>query len=228
MARFVFVSRRSSRAFTYAGGACIALQACGEPARDPDVDSMTTSSLSTTSTTPPADTSTATPPGTIAPTSTTPGETPPGTSTPAPTTPAPSSPGSISVPPPVTTPPTSSNDPTSTGDDSSGGSGVATLDEIRDILLFRCGNLICHMPPPYTPPNFGLAGDDLFTLLTTFTVEKCAGSPLIVPSDTANSAILKVVSGGCGDFYMPPDTYDPFTDEELATLTAWVEAGAPK
>jgi hypothetical protein len=105
---------------------------------------------------------------------------------------------------------------------------VATLDEIRDILLFRCGNLICHMPPPYTPPNFGLSGDAFYTLLTTFTVDNCAGSALIVPGDTAESAILKVVGHGCGEFYMPPDTYDTFTEDELATLTAWVEAGAPK
>lgn len=84
------------------------------------------------------------------------------------------------------------------------------------------------MPPPYTPPNFGLAGDELYTLLTTFTVAKCADSPLIVPSNTAESAILKVVGHGCGEFYMPPDTYEPFTEEELTTLTAWVEAGAPR
>ncbi len=84
------------------------------------------------------------------------------------------------------------------------------------------------MPPPYTPPNFAEYDDALYTLLNTFTVEKCGGSPLITPGDTANSAILKVVSGGCGEFFMPPATYENFTAEELATITAWVEAGAPK
>lgn len=127
--------------------------------------------------------------------------------------------------------PTSESSPAGSdtaGSDTVSEPGVATLDYIRGLLLYRCGNAICHLPPPYTPPDFSKSGDEMFTLLTTFTVEKCGNLPLVTPGSLENSAIIQVVSGGCGTFSMPPDTYMGFTEAEFEMLSNWVAAGAPR
>ena len=144
------------------------------------------------------------------------------------TTPAPSN--SLTPVSSVTEPTPSNTGGTSTPAPSSSAppSNVPSFEEISGILLVTCGNIICHMPPPYTPPDLSGGGSvDLHTQLTTYQVNNCAGSTLVVPGDVAESALVKVVSGECGGLYMPPDTYFPFTDEELSKIKAWIAAGAP-
>jgi hypothetical protein len=115
-----------------------------------------------------------------------------------------------------------------TSDSSAPPANVPSFEEISGILLVTCGNIICHMPPPYTPPDLSGGGTvDLYTQLTTYQVNNCGGSTLVVPGNVAESALVKVVSGECGGFYMPPDTYFPFTDDELSKIRAWIAAGAP-
>ncbi len=134
-----------------------------------------------------------------------------------------------SAPSNVTTvgPTTGATSASTTADTSGPPANVPTLAEISQILLVTCGNIICHMPPPYEPPDFSSTDDALYTLLTTYTAARCQNAPLVVPGDAAASAIIKAVTNDCGGFYMPPDTYFPFTEEELAKITAWINAGAP-
>lgn len=189
-----------SRLTLFTGSVVLSL-ACGET--DPDTDkAIANPSVPSTSDAP-------SPPATS------------GSSAPASTS------GQPSSTPSSTTPGATSG--TSAGSETSAPpANVASFEEISGILLVTCGNIICHMPPPYTPPDLSGGGTvDLYTQLTTYQVNNCGGSTLVVPGNVAESALVKVVSGECGGFYMPPDTYFPFTDDELSKIRAWIAAGAP-
>lgn len=51
---------------------------------------------------------------------------------------------------------------------------------------------------------------------------------MVVPGAPETSALVRMLNRDCGEFYMPPDTYDPFTPEEMAQITGWIAAGAPE
>lgn len=109
-------------------------------------------------------------------------------------------------------------------------SDVVTLAELDEILWQKCGLGICHVQPPHgVPPT--LSGSESATLhahLTSYAAKNCQGGTLVVPGNAAESVLIKVVTGACGGFTMPPDpSYDSFTEEELAKVTAWINAGAP-
>ena len=65
-------------------------------------------------------------------------------------------------------------------------------------------------------------------LLNTF-VEECGNVPLVTPGDPSKSALLLLVTRQCGELVMPDKcrTNPCLTDEDYATLLAWVQQGAP-
>jgi hypothetical protein len=88
----------------------------------------------------------------------------------------------------------------------------------------------CHAPL-YIPPNMSNWDDEdlLYERLTSYRVEHCNGIMLVQPGEPDNSAMLKVVTHGCGDFIMPPLCEDPCMDPATyASIAAWIKAGAPK
>lgn len=68
----------------------------------------------------------------------------------------------------------------------------------------------------------------LHATLTSYAAQNCQGGTLVVPGNAAESVLVKVVTGACNGFTMPPDpSYDSFTEDELAKIIAWIDAGAP-
>lgn len=64
--------------------------------------------------------------------------------------------------------------------------------------------------------------------LTNYEVKHCNNAMLVKPGEPDNSAMLKVVTHGCGDFIMPPLCEDPCLDPEYHSIVeAWIKAGAP-
>jgi mono/diheme cytochrome c family protein len=53
-----------------------------------------------------------------------------------------------------------------------------------------------------------------------------SGTPNILPSRGATSPLVKFIAGEVEDMKMPPEG-EPLTPAEIATIRAWVDAGAP-
>lgn len=104
-----------------------------------------------------------------------------------------------------------------------------TFGDVYYIINLRCANVICHTPI-YYPPDLSDINNDLYDTLTTWTVMKCGGLPMVEPGDSANSAMIQVIKGECGDLIMPQGCVDPIciSQDELDTLATWIDAGAPR
>lgn len=99
----------------------------------------------------------------------------------------------------------------------------ATFAAVSSIIQANCA--ICHgsrMPRLTNSAN-------LYKTLTSTTVKECGGNALVKPNDPANSALLMLPNWECDDLVMPQGCVDMpcLTDTELATITAWINAGAP-
>lgn len=57
------------------------------------------------------------------------------------------------------------------------------------------------------------------------------GPDVVVPGDSAESLLVKNVTGLIEDVEMPPlplrDRYDPLPDEEIGKLRRWIDDGLP-
>lgn len=102
----------------------------------------------------------------------------------------------------------------------------ATFAAVADIIQQNCAQAGCHGGARM--PRFS-SGSSLYRTLTTYTVKACGSSPLVKPNEPANSALLKLPSWECTDLVMPQGCVDKpcFTGETLATIRAWIQAGAP-
>jgi hypothetical protein len=74
-----------------------------------------------------------------------------------------------------------------------------------------------------------LTSSSLYATLTKTSVRQCGSDDLVVPGDTANSALLELLNHKCGTFVMPEGckTTPCFSSADMATITAWIQAGAP-
>jgi hypothetical protein len=116
-------------------------------------------------------------------------------------------------------------------DAAGGGAGTpVAFAEVKTILDRSCsGSLGCHGQLGRRP-SLRSSDANLYETLETFVVSKCGGDKLVAPGTPSESALLEVVSGGCGSLRMPPScsgsTCIPSTD--LTTVTRWIESGAPR
>ena len=115
------------------------------------------------------------------------------------------------------------------------GSGTATFAAVASIMSQECGKPLCHGgAAPAQMLNFTNM-TTLYATLTSKVVTECKGEKLVVPGDPTNSALLKLPTWECSDpmggpFVMPQGCIDDvcLPDAELATLRAWIAAGAPQ
>ena len=101
-----------------------------------------------------------------------------------------------------------------------------TFASVRTLITQACAEATCH--GGRRNPNLGTAS--LYTTLTTTTVRECGSDRLVTPRDPANSAILELVQGQCGELWMPEgcDTLPCIDAESIKLLTDWINAGAPQ
>ena len=113
-----------------------------------------------------------------------------------------------------------------------GGGGMTgdtvTFASVAAIVQATCGATNCHgrrERPTLTNANL----TTLYTTLTGTAVQQCGSDHLAKANDKANSALLELVQHQCGTFVMPDGCTDnPCIDAaSLATITAWIDAGAP-
>jgi hypothetical protein len=112
-----------------------------------------------------------------------------------------------------------------------GGAGSpATFAEVKTVLDRGCsGALGCHGQLGRRP-SLRSSDTNLYETLETVVVSKCGGDKLVVPGKPSESALIEVVSGGCGSLRMPPSCSSStcLPSADLTTLTRWIEAGAPR
>ncbi len=99
----------------------------------------------------------------------------------------------------------------------------ATFAAVTSIIQANCS--ICHGNRQPRLTN----NANLYETLTSTTVKECGNNPLVKPDDPANSALLMLPNWECDDLVMPQGCIAALciTDAELATITAWIDAGAP-
>jgi hypothetical protein len=108
-----------------------------------------------------------------------------------------------------------------------GGSGATvTFSSIATTIQQNCGQAACHGGG--RPPNLQNTAT-LIANLTSTVVHECGDHPLVTPGDPTKSALLDLPTWKCMDFVMPLGCVDDpcLKAEDLAALTAWIQAGAP-
>jgi hypothetical protein len=108
-----------------------------------------------------------------------------------------------------------------------------TFGAVAEIMRQNCGLPACHGGGPDGQDLVYTNIATLHNVLMTTLVSECNNNPLVTPSDPANSALLKLPNWDCTDpmgapFVMPQGCIDDpcLQPAELASITAWIMAGA--
>jgi hypothetical protein len=66
--------------------------------------------------------------------------------------------------------------------------------------------------------------------LLEFTVERCDDQLLVVPNDPSASALYNLITGGCGNFRMPPACQSNMCTgiDNVRMVESWILDGAPE
>lgn len=125
----------------------------------------------------------------------------------------------------------------SSGGQSNGSGGAAavpaTFETFKDVVLEKCGGQGCHNDPQ-NPLQMKFTDSNLYKTITTHKVAKCSNMLAISAGKPQESAIIKVITGGCGSISRMPPSCEDDTDascvakETIAALTQWVMNGAPE
>jgi hypothetical protein len=90
----------------------------------------------------------------------------------------------------------------------------------------------CHGGGVPNPLQMPVANDDqLYNNLMTTMVAECGNIPVVTPGDPSKSALIKLLNGPCGEIPRMPkgcDGTNCVPDEYIASITQWVQMGAPK
>src|SRR5262245_17036813 len=101
-----------------------------------------------------------------------------------------------------------------------GGATTSTFPAVRDLIVEVCADATCHggrERPSLTATN-------LYTTLTNTAVRQCGNDRLVTPGDTANSAILELVNGQCGNLLMPENCMEApcLGPAEQMIISSWI------
>jgi len=107
-----------------------------------------------------------------------------------------------------------------------GSTSTSMFPAVRDLIVEVCADTACHGSrerPLLTATN-------LYTTLTSTSVRQCGNDRLVTPGDTANSAILELVNGQCGNLLMPESCMEApcLGPAEQMIISSWIAAGAPQ
>lgn len=114
-----------------------------------------------------------------------------------------------------------------------GDPGVVPYDfeTLATFIKTNCESCHVGMTGDSHNPDYRNDTDQLYTTLTTYTVERCEGKTLVEPGQPENSAFVLVIEGGhCEDIPVMPFGRDEFSTipDEIPAIAAWIAAGAPK
>ena len=112
------------------------------------------------------------------------------------------------------------------GEPDAGGGDSATFTDVYSIIEMRCGGgaFGCHV--------MGSSGMlDMQTKMNAFMnlvgveSQECDGETRVIAGDADNSLLIKALEGtACVD--RMPDGRDPLSEDEIATIRAWIDDGA--
>ncbi|HEY3498722.1 MAG TPA: hypothetical protein VGK73_28720 [Polyangiaceae bacterium] len=107
---------------------------------------------------------------------------------------------------------------------------TATFDGVATYMQQNCGLPKCHGGAPDGPDLIFVDRSTLYNILTTRKVMPCGDRLIVSPGKPEESAILMLPNWECTDFVMPQGCIeDPCLPEaDLATIRAWIAAGAPQ
>jgi hypothetical protein len=76
--------------------------------------------------------------------------------------------------------------------------------------------------------NVTTGASALYTTLTTYMVTRCSNRTLAIAGDPTNSALIRMLTGGCNAFRMPDGcSQQPcIAPADVDLLTAWIQQGA--
>ena len=103
----------------------------------------------------------------------------------------------------------------------------STFAQVAAIVDQSCGASTCHggrENPPLTNDA------NLYNTLISDTVRQCGNNALVTPNNPGASALLMLVNGQCGNLIMPEGCQQTpcLSAADIATITAWINAGAPQ
>jgi hypothetical protein len=106
---------------------------------------------------------------------------------------------------------------------------TATFDGLATYMQQNCGLPKCHGGAVDGPDLVFVDRSTLYNILTTRVVMPCSNRILVVPGKPEESALLMLPNWECTDFVMPMGCIeDPCLPEaDIATIRAWIAAGAP-
>jgi hypothetical protein len=112
-------------------------------------------------------------------------------------------------------------------DEGGGASRAPSFGEVYAILAATCGGgrSGCHitgMAAGLTLPDAEIAYEHLVGADSM----KCAGERLVEPGDADASVLIAALEGSSTCVKMMPIGREPLVDEQLATIRAWIDAGA--
>lgn len=112
------------------------------------------------------------------------------------------------------------------GASTTGGATGVTFEEVSNIVATNCASSACH--GGRRNPSL-LPGASLYNTLLNTSVRQCGGNTLVSANNSASSALMMLINRQCGNFVMPEgcQTTPCLSAEDVATLTAWIDAGAP-
>jgi hypothetical protein len=101
------------------------------------------------------------------------------------------------------------------------------------IMALGCDGSDCHGGNEFNPLSL-VRDDSLYMNVTTFVSAKCENLPLVDPGNPDGSALIRVMTGPCGDLRQMPDGCIPgegggcVPDDYIAAVAQWITDGAPE
>lgn len=104
-----------------------------------------------------------------------------------------------------------------------------SFDEVYAILAATCGGgrSGCHiagMSAMLALPDVDVAYDHLVNVASL----RCAGKALVVPGDADSSILVMALEGGSECVKAMPLGRERLSDDDVAIIRAWIDAGAPR
>ena len=111
---------------------------------------------------------------------------------------------------------------------------IKTLFNQGEGAVSSCVSAPCHGDFGQAPPNKPLSlqdGPNLYKTMTTYVSHACGDIPLIVPGKPAESALIKILTTGCGATpRMPYQCVDDqcISPDMMDAITQWIANCAPQ